>query len=194
MSRRAIAALLAWGAAGLAVPAGAQDGATGSPPERIDLTVPAPTMPTTEAACARQREAAIVSGEIVVCGGDPAPDQRLRSRREAQDRYAARTAYRDDPATPDVAGPGIFRGPATVSGICVPGILNCPKPPAVFVDVTALPQAPPGSDADRIARGLAPQGADVAAATGAPNARQRAELGLPTPLSREGSATPTEPQ
>ena len=181
----------------------AQDGAAGSPPDRIDLTVPPPQMRSTEEECERQRDAAIVSGEIVVCGTEPRTDPRITSRREAQDRYAARTAFRDDPATPDVAGPGIFRGPATVSGICVPGVFNCPRPPAVFVDVTALPQAPPGSDADRIARGLQPLGRDAAASGGVPNAQQRAELGLPPPPAAadpgrapnpEESATPAAPQ
>lgn len=191
------------GLAALGMPASAQDGARGSPPERIDLTIPAPTMSPTDEACARQREAAIVSGEIVVCGGQTGPDQRITSRRDAQDRYAAATAFRDDPATPNVDGPGIFRGAATVSGICIPGIFNCPKPPALIVDVRALPQAPPGSDADRIARGLAPQGSDVAAPLGTPNAQQRAELGLPPPPaaadprrapSPEESAAPKAPR
>ena len=181
----------------------AQDGATGSPPERIDLTVPPPQMRSTAEECERQRDAAIVSGEIVVCGAEPRTDPRITSRREAQDRYAASTAFRDDPATPDVAGPGIFRGPATVSGICVPGIFNCPRPPALIVDVRALPQAPPGSDADRIARGLEPLGRDAAASAGLPNAQQRAELGLPPPPaaavpqrapSREESAAPAAPR
>jgi hypothetical protein len=204
MSRRRIAALLAFAAMiGMASPAFAQDGARGSPPERIDLTIPAPTMSPTDEACSRQREAAIVSGEIVVCGGQTGPDQRITSRRDAQDRYAAATAFRDDPATPNVDGPGIFRGAATVSGICIPGIFNCPKPPALIVDVRALPQAPPGSDADRIARGLAPHGSDVATPSGTPNAQQRAELGLPPPPaaadprrapSPEESAAPVEPR
>lgn len=204
MSRRRIPALLAFAAMmGMPSPASAQDGAQGSPPERIDLTVPSPRMSPTEEACNRQREAAIVSGEIVVCGGDTGPDQRITSRREAQDRYAARTAFRDDPATPNVDGPGIFRGPATVSGICVKGVFNCPKPPALMVDVRALPQAPPGSDADRIARGLAPQGSDAAVPGGTPNAQRRAELGLPPPPAAADpgrapnpaeSATPKAPQ
>jgi hypothetical protein len=203
MSRHRIAALLVPAAVAFApLPALAQDGARGSPPERIDLTVPPPQMRSTQEECERQRDAAIVSGEIVVCGAEPQADPRITSRREAQDRYAARTAFRDDPATPDVAGPGIFRGPATVSGICVPGIFNCPKPPALIVDVRALPQAPPGSDADRIARGLQPLGEDAATAAGALNAQQRAELGLPPPAgaepqrapSPEGSAAPAAPR
>jgi hypothetical protein len=193
MSRRPIAGFLVLAALFAPVSAAfGQDGATGSPPERIDLTVP-PLVRSTEEACARQREAAIVSGEIVVCGSQDVPDQRITSRRDAQDRYAAATAFRDAPSTPDVAGAGIFRGPATVSGLCVKGIFNCPKPPALMVDVTKLPQAPPGSDADRISRGLAPLGEDAAPQARQMSTAERAELGL-RPASPEGSAAPAAPQ
>lgn len=206
MSRRRIAALMALAAVALgATPALAQDGARGSPPERIDLTIPPPEpMSSTEEACERQREAALVSGEIVVCGGQSTvPNQRFsNSREEAQRRYAAQTQGRGPVQLPEL---GIFKGPATVSGICVPGIFNCPKPPALIVDVRALPQAPPGSDADRIARGLAPIGEDVATPADAPNAQQRAEFGLPPPpaaaspqrapvASPEESAAPAAPR
>lgn len=189
MSRRRIAALLAFVLSASWAPALAQDGATGSPPERIDLTVPPPMMSATEEACARQREAAIVSGEIVVCGGErTVPSQRITSREEAQNRYAAATQGRGPVQLPEL---GIFRGPPTVSGICIPGIFNCPKPPALIVDVRALPQAPPGSDADRIARGLAPLGENAATPAGAPNAQQRAELGLPPPAGVEPQRAPS---
>lgn len=184
MSRRRIAALL-WLAGGwlFAPAAAAQDGATGSPPERIDLTVRAAPSRFTEEECRRQRETAVVSGEIVVCGAVPGEDQRITSREEAQNRYAAATM---GGSTPDVAGPGIFRGPPTFSGLCIKGVLNCPKPPAIFVDVTALPKAPPGSDADRISRGLEPLGAESPA-----SAPPRAELGLPPPPpSPQESAAP----
>ena len=189
MSRRRIAAPATIGlaigivfASALSVPAAAQDGATGSPPERIDLTLPRP-LRSTEEECRRRTESASISGEIVVCATIPREDQRITSREDSQRRYAEATMGR---STPDVAGPGIFRGPATVGGICVPGIFNCPKPAAVFVDVTALPKAPPGSDADRISRGLAPLGESraVAGASQRPlTAQERAELGIPAPLA-----------
>lgn len=196
MSRRRIAACIAIGIAlATGIPATAQDGATGSPPERIDLTVTRqrPPDPRQEEECRRQREAAIVTGEIVVCGATPGEDQRITSREEAQNRYAAETLGRGPVQLPEL---GIFRGPATVSGICVPGIFNCPKPPAVFVDVTALPQAPPGSDADRIARGLEPLGEDDSAIVARQTAaRQREELGLPKASPNpEESAAPAAPQ
>lgn len=191
MSRRRIATLLALVAAGApAPPASAQDGATGSPPERIDLTVTRQPSRGADEECRRRSESAVVSGEIVVCGAVQGADQRITSREEAQTRYAEATM---GGSTPDVSGPGIFRGPPTVSGICIPGIFNCPRPPALMVDVAKLPPAPPGSDADRIARGLKPQGEDAAAAPRVPNARQRAELGLPPP-NRAESAAPEAPR
>lgn len=197
MSRRRIAVLLGLLAGATPIAAGAQDGATGSPPERIDLTVPQPTMRSTAEECASQREAAIVSGEIVVCGSQEVPHQRITSREEAQNRYAEATQGRGPTQLPEL---GIFKGPATVSGICLPGIFNCPKPPAVIVDVTALPKAPPGSDADRIARGLAPLGDDGPDAPRQLTAQERAELGLPDPPatppapSPAGSAAPGAPR
>lgn len=187
MSRRRIAALLALLAGAAPVAAIAQDGATGTPPERIDLTVPQPTMRSTAEECARQREAAIVSGEIVVCGSQELPDQRITRREEAQTRYAEATQGRGPAPLPEL---GIFKGPATVSGICVPGVFNCPKPPAIFIDVTALPKAPPGSDADRIARGLEPLGDDGPEAPRQLSAQERAELGLPAPAYEPGREPP----
>lgn len=107
--------------------------------------------------CSDDQEAAILSGEIVVCRRkrDQSEFRTLPSE-DAQARYAEETMNKGNPQTPDVSGPGIFKGPATVSGLCVIG--PCPKPPALMIDVTALPQAPPGSDADRIAHGLPPLG------------------------------------
>lgn len=203
MSRRGLAGMLvAMALAAAGTPARAQDslaqdGQTGTPPERIDLTITAPPpLRSTEEECRRQREAATISGEIVVCGTRPdGEDQRITSRDAAQDRYAAATQGRAPVQLPEL---GIFKGPATVSGICVKGIFNCPKPPAVFVDVTALPQAPPGSDADRIARGLEPLGEDRSAAPRPLSAQERAELGLPEPapvaVNPAESATPAAPR
>lgn len=99
--------------------------------------------------------------EIVVCAKEEEQSQfRVRSDKQAQDDYARETMYKGDPQAPDVAGPGIFRGPATIGGMCIPGLQKCPRPPAIEVDLAALPAAPPGSDADRMARGLPPIGND----------------------------------
>lgn len=94
--------------------------------------------------------------EIVVCAREQEQSQfRVKSSSELDP--TSEEAIEDGlPRAPDVGGPGIFKGPATVSGLCF--IPPCPKEAALIIDVTALPQAPPGSDADRIARGLPPRG------------------------------------
>lgn len=126
----------------------------------IDILVPPPERaPPTEAEmrqCEEEIDAATVSGEIIVCRqrGDDPNNYYSGSREDAQRRYAEETAFAGDILAPDVAGAGIFRGPATVSGLCF--IPPCPKDPALIIDVEALPEAPAGSDADRIARGLPP--------------------------------------
>lgn len=98
--------------------------------------------------------------EIVVCARLEEQSQfRIRSDEDSENAYAAATMNKGDPKAPDVSGPGIFQGPATVRG-CFPGLQKCPPPPAYMVDFEELPDAPPGSDADRISRGLAPRGYD----------------------------------
>lgn len=94
-----------------------------------------------------------ISNEIVVCAPASDPDRfRLRSRVEAQSDYAARTMDAGEPRAPNLAPPP-----------CVPTWLTwCPKFGSAVseveaIDVTELPEAPAGSDADRISRGLAPQ-------------------------------------
>ena len=217
MSRRVQCAVLVL-AAVAAVPGRAQDAAPdpsppaanrplepqqGSPPQRIDLLANRPDV--VESAqepdygeCGEDQDAAIITGEIVVC-------RRLRNDAAAagwdqeafERRYAEATMYRGDPAPTDVAGKGIFRGPATVGGLCL--IPPCPPPPAYIIDFDELPDAPPGSDADRIARGLAPRGRD--GATPQPARPTQEELGLPEPgetlappVSPSESASPAAPR
>lgn len=172
--------------------------------ERIDILVRpvgGEASPRLVEECKEQEDAARISGEIVVC-------RQMRDvsrfttlpRDEAQTRYARETAFAGSLPSPDVAGPGIFRGPATISGLCIPGLQKCPPPPALMIDLAALPQAPPGSDADRIARGLPPLGNDAG-----DRPPGEAELGLPPPVppidasagavvNPAGSAAPAAPQ
>lgn len=139
--------------------------------EAADLYGPEP--PVEE--CTEEQEAAIISGEIIVCRRKVDQSQyRYSDDDEAEDRYAKETMNVNDPRTPDVAGPGIFRGPATVSGLCF--IPPCPKPPALIIDLEAIPEAPPGSDADRVARGLAPRGNDEGTLQPAPDNEDEAPL------------------
>ncbi|MFN2099159.1 hypothetical protein [Altererythrobacter sp. MF3-039] len=107
--------------------------------------------------CSDEQEAAILTGEIIVCRRKRDQSQfRVSSEDEAESRYARETMNAGDPRAPDVAGPGIFRGPATVSGLCF--IPPCPPPPAYMIDFDELPETPPGSDAERAGQGLAPRG------------------------------------
>lgn len=177
------------------------------PPERIDiLAEPVTDEPEYYAECVDEQEAAAMFGEIVVCRERTGDENRLYNKEEAERRYAERTKYHNDLRTPDVAGPGIFRGPATVSRLCV--IPPCPPPPAYLIDFEELPDTPAGSDADRVARGLAPRGDEkgpdgsVVIAKEAGVQADAAELGLPPPLQGEeeesdganpsGSASPEE--
>ncbi len=174
-------------------PEQAQEAATpDNSDERINLMITVPRREPSEAQvreCEERIEAGELSGEIVVCRqlGDDPDNYYSGSREEARRRYAEETAFKNDPQTPDVAGGGIFRGPATISGQCF--IPPCPDEPALIIDVEALPEAPPGSDADRIARGLPPLGQDEPSEE---EIRQRREaLGLPAPpFNSEESAAP----
>ncbi len=105
--------------------------------------------------CSREQDAATISGEIVVCRRLRDDGQhRLRPAKDAQQRYAQATMYDGDPQAPALMAPP-----------CDPKTIGCFRlgsapPPAYMIDFAALPEAPPGSDADRIARGLAPIGQD----------------------------------
>ncbi len=109
--------------------------------------------------CTREQDAATISGVIIVCRRlTDQSEFRTTSPDNAEKRYAEATMHQGDPQAPNVDGPGIFHGPATVGSMCIPGLQKCPPPPAIIVDFEALPEAPPGSDADRMARGLPPLG------------------------------------
>jgi len=109
--------------------------------------------------CTEEQEAAIISGEILVCRRIVDRAQyHYSSEDDAEARYARETMNKGDPRTPDVAGAGIFKGPATISGLCL--IPPCPPPAAYIIDFKELPETPPGSDAERVGMGLAPLGND----------------------------------
>jgi hypothetical protein len=83
---------------------------------------------------------------IVVCGELEAQEQfRVRSDEQAENDYARETMNRGNPATPNVDGDGIFKGPATFR-------LGVPTVPLI-IDLEQIPTAPDGSDADRIGKG-----------------------------------------
>ena len=110
--------------------------------------------------CSAEQEAAALSGEIVVCRrkSDGSP-YRLYPDDEAEKRLAERTMLEGQPRAPDLLLDCHDQGwpPGCVKLGSVP-------PPAYMIDFDSLPDAPPGSDADRIARGLPPLGRDDAPA------------------------------
>ena len=156
-------------------------------PEAIDLLVKARQREIDQRRieqCEREQEAATISREIVVCREilDESARYSTGDRERTQQRYAEETMFAGDLPPPDVAGPGIFKGPATVGSLCIPGLQKCPPPPALMIDLSALPEAPAGSDADRIARGLPPLGRDTAI--------EQPDPAEATEISPAGSATP----
>jgi hypothetical protein len=126
------------------------------PPGRINIMVTRPRGDINQAQaqeCVDRADAGKISGEIVVCrqtGEDPA--NTFSSPEEARKRYAEATANKNAPPPPNVFGIG--------DGNFKVGFGGAP-PPALMIDVGALPQAPAGSDADRIARGLPPLGQEL---------------------------------
>jgi hypothetical protein len=81
--------------------------------------------------------------EIVVCGEDSDPE-RYRVPSDTD-----RGVVRDEvPRAPDLEPK--YPGVAVAKG-CFIG--PCPKPMPVMIDLKAIPEAPEGSDADRIAKG-----------------------------------------
>ncbi|WP_086738523.1 hypothetical protein [Erythrobacter colymbi] len=168
-----------------------------TPPQQIDILVPPQTSEAADAVelkeCEEQTERGVVSGEIVVCRELPADTSQMYSgSREAWLKaYAERTKNKGTLPTPDVAGPGIFRGEPTISGLCFIG--PCPKDPALIVDVEAIPPPPAGSDAERVAKGFAPVESDDAPLDADARERIAAELGLPEAPEAKAAEASTEP-
>jgi hypothetical protein len=152
-------ALAAVIAVSCAAPVAAQDdsSATSTQAEarpRINLMVTVPRGDVNKAQikdCEDRADAGTISGDIVVCRqvGENPDNLYSGSREEATRRYAQETAFQGSPPTPNVFGIG-----DNGKGIGFGGV----PPPALMIDVGALPKAPDGSDADRIARGLPPLG------------------------------------
>lgn len=112
--------------------------------------------------CDEEIDAATVSRTIIVCRKRTDAAASGFDKEKWEKDYAKRTLGQQPV---EVAGEGITGKHAAGGGgtirDCLPGLQKCPPPPALIIDVTALPQAPAGSDADRIARGLPPIGNDT---------------------------------
>ena len=152
----------------------------GEPPERIDILVEPADYEGPLEDCSDEQEAATISGEIIVCRRKPSEKYRLYNENTALRRYAEETAFKGDPEAPDFILDCHDQGWPVG---CVR--MGRVPPPAYLIDFDELPATPPGSDADRVARGLAPLGA-----TAPPPTPSQADLGLP-PLPAE-PASPSE--
>ena len=192
MSRRLVA-LLPLFAIAVPFPASAQaalEGQSATPPDRIDLRLRQGLDEPEYEDCSEEQEAAELSGEIIVCRRKTGDENRLYDKEGAERRHAARTQGQkpvDVFGIPD-------HGVVAARGCFIP---PCPPPMPILIDVEALPEAPPGSDADRIARGLAPRGRDTAQMAG-PQVVSEAglqdnahQLGLPPPLPAGGAVSPS---
>lgn len=151
MSRRTgwlLAALLA------AAPVAAQDAAptvTADQALADAKDVYGPTDDRAKAGCPPQQPGA----EIVVCAELEEQSQfRVDSSGDLDPTGAG--ARGGVPRAPDV-GHVYPPGQVTVRGCFIP---PCPPPMPKIIDLKAIPEAPPGSDADRVGRGLAPTGRD----------------------------------
>lgn len=104
--------------------------------------------------CQDRNDAGTISGEIVVCREVDSDDTAMTGTREqTRRRYAQETMLRGASRAPD------FIIDCHEQGYpfgCV--AFGKAPPPAYVVDFGALPMAPAGSDADRMARGLPPLG------------------------------------
>jgi len=86
-------------------------------------------------------------GEIVVCAEEEEDQSEFRVQSTAELDPESREATDDGvPRAPDVAGEGIFKGDGQVKFGSVPE-------PVIMFDISELPEAPEGSDADLIAKG-----------------------------------------
>jgi hypothetical protein len=147
-------------------------------PQRVDLLITVPRGDVNQAQvkqCEDRADAGTLSDEIVVCRdlGDDGTGL-TGSRAESQKRYAEETAFKGAPRAPDFIADCNDQG--NPFG-CV-GFGKVP-PPAYIVDFEALPTAPAGSDADRIARGLPPLNEDRELTEEEEKARREA-LGIKT--------------
>ncbi|WP_301752001.1 hypothetical protein [uncultured Erythrobacter sp.] len=125
-------------------------------PPRVNLMVTVPRGEVNQAQlqeCRDDADAGTISGEIVVCRetGNNGESPLTGDRAATQKRYAQETMLKGAPRAPEA-----FGIPDNGKGIG----FGKPPPVAITVDFDALPTAPAGSDADRMARGLPALGED----------------------------------
>jgi len=137
--------------------------ASGEAQERviIDLTLPPPEArrdSLAEQECEEEADAARIAGEIVVCRSLSEEIDGVWDREGFERDYAERT---QSPRAPSVDGSGVqLPTEGSVFTVTVTAKVGDPPDPVLMIDLESLPEAPEGSDADRVARGLTPEGGD----------------------------------
>lgn len=142
MSRLAPAALAAW-LLMTAASAAAQNAESAADRRVQDLL--SAQKATTDLRDKRCRLGAADANEIVVCAPADPDKHRFPGRESLESVQSVRDGL---PRAPDLAPK--YPGVTVARGCFIP---PCPPPPMIFIDVKALPEAPEGSDADRIAKG-----------------------------------------
>ena len=133
-----------------AVPVAAQDSGTANadhgPPDPAAATAPAGPINLMITSQRRPPRCGTTNGrgEIVVCGADNGADVRVPSTSDS------------DPDSREGQDTGIPQAPS-VSGLpdCRRGCIGMGKapPPVYVIDLKSIPEAPKGSDAEKVARG-----------------------------------------
>lgn len=155
MSRRRVAVLAAFALLFGAAPVAAQQTGTGSAPVQ-GPAAPAGSTVQDDASVAQRllsgsqaercRPMQRSDGTIVVCGGKEASDKERIPLRDETD--GAKSTDTGVPRAPNVSGlRDCSRGCIGLGGV---------PPQMYYFDIKALPAPPPGSDADRIAKGEIP--------------------------------------
>ena len=124
--------------------------------------------------------------EIVVCAKEDNRNYRVQS---SGDLDPAGAGSKDKvPRAPDVGT--VYPGIVVARGCFIP---PCPPAMPVLIDLKAIPEAPPGSDAERVAHGLAPRGGAGDAPRTPPPApvASPAEPALTLPESASPAAEPS---
>ena len=107
--------------------------------------------------CERDADGAKIAGEILVCRDLTENTDGYWDKEAWESRFGAETQGRQPV---DVDGTGLPNGMIPMLTIRACFLPPCPTEPAIIIDFDTLPDAPGGSDADRIARGLPPLGDD----------------------------------
>lgn len=140
------------------------------PRERLNLSVTVPREESDrllEEDCEEEADAARIANEIVVCRQLGEASDGSWNKEEWEQDYARRTQGEQPVNTFGIPNHG---NPITIGSV---------PEPVLMIDVEGLPEAPEGSDADRIARGLPPLGEEELSPEEI--ARRRRALGLEAP-------------